>query len=210
MFSRLCGLSRRLVLIGNKKISSFGGRDLNYGGRRGVNKMLNSKAKQRGQHRKWRKLREHIYEISDRAFQNTDQAFEHFHVPSDQFIDSRQTSGKIKTAFCRVWIEETERLIRQKPEDVDFCKVVCVLCPTELWSSQIIVFYDKEYYDSFWDRSNEYQQWRKCETNRSLLAERNIKTNLPELLIRETIREEEDIFCSDLWFYGEWPTAHNR
>lgn len=171
--------------------------------------MLKSKAKQRGQHRKWRKLRERIYEISDRAFRNMDQAFEHFHVPSDQFIESCKTSGKIKTAFCRAWIEETERLIRQKPEDVDFCKVVCDLCPTELWSSQIIVFYDKEYYDSFWDRSNAYQQWCRCKTNRSLLAEHNIQTNLQELLIRETIRDEEDVFRFDLWFYGEWPTGQN-
>ena len=192
------------------KTSSSGGRDLNYGGSSGENKMLKSKAKQRGQHRKWRKLRERIYEISDRAFRDTDQAFEHFHVPSDQFIDSRKTSGKIKTAFCRAWIEETERLTRQKPIDVDFCKVVCFLCPTDLWSSQIIVFYDIDYYDSFWDRSNEYQQWCRCKTNRSLLAERNIKTNLPELLIRESIRDEEDVFYFDLWFYGEWPTAQNR
>ena len=165
----------------------------------------NSRAKERGQRRKWKKLRERIHTISDRAYLHTDQAYEHFHVPSDPFLDSPKTSGKIKTAFCREWIGATERLIERKPADIGFCKVVCDLCLPELWASQIIIFYDKAYYDSFWERNNEDQRWIRCTPSRSLLAERNIQTDLPELLIHETLRDEGELFHFDLWYYGEWP-----
>ncbi len=42
----------------------------------------------------------------------------------------------------------TERFIAGKPEELRFCKVVSILC-LELWSSQLIVFYDQDYYERF-------------------------------------------------------------
>ncbi|MBQ6569100.1 MAG: DUF3916 domain-containing protein [Clostridia bacterium] len=167
--------------------------------------MKSSRAKQRGQRRKWNKLLAYVNEISYRAYLRTEQAFEHFHVPGDGFLDSLKTSGKIKTAFCREWIRETERLIAGKPRDIGFCKVVCVLCRQELYSSQIIIFYDEEYFNGFWNRAHNGQQWVRCTDDRSLTAQRNIQTNLPELHILETLRDGDETFNFDLWFYGEWP-----
>ena len=148
--------------------------------------------------------------ISDRAFIHTDEIMEHFHVPYDPSIQSTKIHGRIKTGFCRAWIGETERLIAQKPETLSFCKIVGIIDMPYLWESQIIIFYDNDYYNNFWDRNHEIQQWTRMETKRSLLTERNIKTKLPEMLIHEVNKDEEKdgreyVTHSDLWCYGELP-----
>ena len=73
-------------------------------------------------------------------FVRTNQGYEHFHVPSDMFIESNKTSGRIKTEFCRKWLKTTEEFISQKPIDVPFCKIIAVLSVPYFWSSQIIIF----------------------------------------------------------------------
>lgn len=71
----------------------------------GEEKMLNKK-KQRGQHRKLKTMFKYIDKFT--PFTETNQSYEHFHVSSDTFIDSSRTSGKIKTKFCRKWIDDDE------------------------------------------------------------------------------------------------------
>ena len=108
--------------------------------------------KQRGQHRKFKALCNNINQIC--YFQNVDCPYEHFHVPSDPFISSPKTSGKIKTAFCKAWLAKTVEIIEHKPCNLPFCKVVAVIDERNLWNSQIIIFYDENYYDSFWLRDS--------------------------------------------------------
>lgn len=161
-----------------------------------------SNKKQRGQRRRFQALAERIHSIRDSAFADSSCSYECFPVPSSPFIQARKTDGKIKTAFCREWIRETEKIIERKPKALDFCKVVCMLSLPNLWKSQIIIFYSKEYYDSFVFRANGEQVWTLCDED-SLCAARNIATNLPECLYRETIFDENEAFHSDLWFYGD-------
>ena len=162
--------------------------------------MINKK--QRGQHRKIKKLLLNIEQITQ--FTNINDRYEHFHVPSDQFISSPKTCGKNKTAFCEAWLQKTSEIIEQKPKDISFCKVVAVIDEGNLWESQIIIFYDEDYYNSFWDRSSTGQTWLPIASDaRSFAKERNIKTSLKEKGNIEILSDEEKQRKSTLWFYGE-------
>jgi len=159
--------------------------------------------KQRGQKRKLRTLLKHIDEFE--AFQNADELFEHFHVPCAYgFINSQKTSSKVKTAFCKKWIETTERFIKQKPSKFLFCKIVSFISVSSFWDSQIIVFYDEAYYNTFWDRKTPKQFWAQIpDKNLSFARERGIQTSLKEIGYIETMKEDNYIHRDVLWYYGE-------
>lgn len=154
--------------------------------------------KVRGQRRKLKALLKAIE--NHRDFFDFEGKFNCLEVPSDPWIEKPKTYGKVKTAFCRKWIEETERLISQTPEDVGFCKVVGAIVYPELWNSQIIIFKDKEYYDSFFERKGPYQTWTRI-TYRSFAAERNITTGLQEFGFVEDLVDEDFEHRSYIWFY---------
>ena len=80
--------------------------------------------KQRGQKRKLKALLNNINQIC--PFERKDNPYEHFHVPCAPFISSPKTSGKIKTAFCKAWLNKTAEIIEQKPCDLPFRRVVFV------------------------------------------------------------------------------------
>lgn len=158
--------------------------------------------KQRGQRRKLNALIENINQFA--PFMDTNTPYEHFHVPCGQFISSSKTSAKVKTAFCKAWLQKTENLIKQKPSALPFCKVVAVIDENDLWESQIIIFYDKTYYNTFWTRNSPNQSWKPIEDHaKSFVKERNIKTELKEISYLETVLEVDFKNKSTLWFYGE-------
>ncbi len=161
------------------------------------------KKKQRGQRRKLAAMLRNIESFVPYERRNTDREYECFKVPSDMFIEYPKTSSKIKTEFCRKWLKAAERFIKQKPEDVGFCKVVAVICMPNLWCSQITIFYDEKYYSTFFDRHDPYQTWTPIQEGRSLLAERNIVSVLSERGYREVIVDEDYTYEGELWFYGE-------
>lgn len=161
-----------------------------------------NRKKQRGQYRKLNTLLKNIDSFV--PFQRTNEGFEHFHVPSSAFISSPKTYGKVKTAFCRKWLETTEKFIEQKPSELSFCKIVAVIDESDLWYSQIIIFYSKDYYDAFWKRKGpEVKLELIKDKNISFIKSRNIKTHLFEKGYREMIFEDDFCSQSTLWLYGE-------
>lgn len=160
--------------------------------------------KQRGQKRRLKVLIDNMQYFT--PFENVSWRYIKFGVPGDPFISLPKTSGKIKTEFCRAWLEKTAEIIRQKPDDIGFCKVVASINENDLWQSKITIFYDEEYYDCFWNRDVEYQTWEPIDESSvvSFVKKHNIKTSLKEKAYLETIVDEEDgNKKSMLWFYGE-------
>lgn len=158
--------------------------------------------KQRGQKRKLRVLLNNLNQIS--PFQNTDYKYEHFHVPFSQFISSPKTSGKIKTAFCKAWIDKTAEIIEHKPNCLPFCKIVAVIDEPNFGDSQIIIFYDESYYNSFWLRNSNEQTWNPISNqDKSFIQDRHIVSGLKEKGYYETIIDEDFTSKTTLWFYGD-------
>ncbi len=158
--------------------------------------------KQRGQKRKLKALCNDINQIN--PFQNMDYQYEHFHVPCSQFISSPKTSSKIKTAFCKAWLDKTAEIANKKPSELSFCKVVAVIDESDFWNSQIIIFYDKNYYKSFWLRESTEQTWKPLnKQDRSFIIERHIESNLEEKGYCEIIIDSNFTYKTILWFYGD-------
>ena len=158
--------------------------------------------KQRGQKRKLNALLNNIEQVS--PYKNTACQYECFRVPSDQFISSPKTYGRIKTQFCRAWLDKTAEIVNQKPKHLSFCKVVAVIDEFDLWNSQIIVFYDKNYYDSFWERTSGEQIWQPIsKKGKSFIKERNISSTLTEKGYVEIINDVDYSHETKLWFYGD-------
>lgn len=94
--------------------------------------------------------------------------------------------------------------MEQKPDCLSFRKVVAVIDEFDLWESQIIIFYDKNYYNSFWSRTSGEQIWEPIENQgRSFIQERHIESTLKEKCYLETIDDFEYFHKTILWFYGD-------
>ncbi len=66
---------------------------------------------------------------------------EYYHVPCGPWI----SNSKFHTLFMKEWLHKTEDIINKRPEDHRFSKVVALVVYPDVWSSQIILFYDEEY-----------------------------------------------------------------
>lgn len=161
--------------------------------------MDTTRKKQRGQNRKLRRMFVHIDKFQ--PVWNNNERYEHFHVPSDPFIESEKTTNQNKKAFYEKWLATVERLIKEKSQDIAFCKVVGMISVPDIWCSQIIIFYDQEYYSSFFKRDSSYQTWIKIK-NDSFLKCKQIQTTLKEIGYQQII-QDEDIYQNELWFYGD-------
>ena len=80
---------------------------------------------------------------------------------------------------------------------------MCAICIPYVRDSQIIIFYNQKYYETFWNRHGDYQKWFKISDGRSLMKERNIVTDLKEYGFKEILTDEDYTSVSQIWFYGE-------
>ena len=155
--------------------------------------------KQRGQNRKLKRMFDNIDKFQPDW--NNDERYEHFHVPSDPFIESEKTTNQNKKKFYEKWLATVERLMKEKPQDIVFCKIVGMISIPDVWCSEIIIFYGQEYYEAFFKRDCAYQTWIRIK-NDSFLKRKQIQTPLKEAGYQQTIRDE-DIYQNELWFYGD-------
>lgn len=167
-----------------------------------------NKKKQRGQRRKLERLIRYL-EDSTKNFPIPEDKYVHWHMPcAESFIDSIKTSRKIKTRAMQCMIDCTHHLYTIKPDTIEFCRVVCMIAYPYLWASQIIVFFNKEYFDNFFDRNSLEQSWTVI-SNKSMKGTRNLQTasNFTEVGYLEEIHNDEKIHKCELWFYGELHSA---
>lgn len=154
--------------------------------------------KQRGQKRRLNKLLRSIDEI--KPFKHTKGKFEHFHVPLSPFIEHPKTSGKIKNEFIKKWILKVEQTIKEKPEGLEFAKVVGEINIPNLWDSQLIVFYSEKHYEAFFEDEG-FDQTR-TPIAYSLKEKLGISADIAEKGFEERIDFLDEHIC-DVWFFGE-------
>lgn len=130
----------------------------------------------------------------------------HFHLPLPAtYIDSKRTSQKIKKMAVEALLKSCRSLMSNKPKG--FVKVVTIIELPILSNSQIIVFFTKDYYKNFFERNTKEQTWLRLPKKRSLFDEWNLdeKTKLPEVGYKEILNEDNEIYESELWCYGDVP-----
>lgn len=165
--------------------------------------------KQRGQKRKLAKLIEYVNKFE--TDYTSKYLYQCFRVPcSIDFINSKKTSGKVKSEFCRAWLQKTKQFIEQRPDDNKFMKIVAIISVSDLWSCQINIFYDEEYYLDFFKRNTNLEEHILI-NDKSFKKSRNISSNLREMGLKENYSwydEEILVFArEERWFYGEFPLS---
>ncbi len=166
----------------------------------GENKSTMQKKKVSGQRRKLDSLIKNIDAI-ECNYSFTEKS-ESYYVPCGRWLSMPKTSGKVKTRFCDKRLEKTEYLIKNKPVDKGFCKIVASIAIPDFWASQIEIFYDEEYYNQFFYRKGPLQAWTQID-NYSFVKERNIKCGLTEKGYTLYIEDEDETLKNEVWFYGD-------
>lgn len=138
--------------------------------------------------------------------ESKDKPFWYVHLPKNQsFIDNEQTPNYVRKQVVQALVDAAKHLLDIKPRSLKFCKVLVVPEFDNVFDSQLIVFFNEDYYNNFFDRANDYQRW-------SLLDEECYKIKrwdieIPECFtIRgylEEINENGNKYVGKLWFIGQ-------
>jgi hypothetical protein len=169
--------------------------------------MLSLKRKVRGQNRKCKLMRFHIFNETEEFPQESEvhPKFWHLHLPvAQRFIDSLSTPNKLRKYCMKILIERTIHLLKKKPKQ-GFFKVVSAISLPDLFDSQIVVFFQKEYWDNFFNRNSDFQKWIPLPSKRSLLKEINLNPpfQIFEKGYKETITDEDFEHNGEIWFIGD-------
>ena len=165
------------------------------------------KKKIRGKTRKFKEMECRLIELTSK-FPDIDLEHEcwHLHMPiSQRFIDSYKTPISLRRKYIQLIIDRVDFLINNKGVyDMEVRVVACINLPS-LWDSQIIVFWNDDYFKSFFYRNTEYQKWISLSKERDICREWNI--NLPRNMTVKAYKEEiydDDLsYEGELWFIGE-------
>lgn len=111
--------------------------------------------------------------------------------------------GSFRRELVAALLQKTEEIIADKPADLGFCKVVLAVHEQNVAWSNITLFFDKEYYRDFWNRSDiQFQKWTKV-NEPSFAKSLSLETDLNECCYLEEVKNDEDDYKQKIWFYGE-------
>jgi hypothetical protein len=131
----------------------------------------------------------------------------HLHLPVAQdFISSSKTPFGIRKICIETLLSRAEHLIKIKPITIEKTRVVVAIDIPGLWNSQIIVFSGNSYFESFFERNDQFQKWLPIIKDRNLESEWRV--HIPENLYikgfnEKIIDEEGEVYSGEIWFIGE-------
>ncbi|MEL7654330.1 MAG: DUF3916 domain-containing protein [Bacillota bacterium] len=163
------------------------------------------KKKIRGVRRKMDSLIKNIDKYTEAFPEQDGDRYWHLHLPTSQkFIDSYKTPLSVRRKCIQILIERVKHLNDIKPYGIQ-SKIVAAINLPFLWDSQIIIFFDQNYYKNFFDRNSEDQKWTLLQQNRNIKKELGLI--IPETMqVRgylEELNNEDDCYVGELWFIGE-------
>lgn len=167
------------------------------------------KRKVRGQKRKINRLKQRLHDISnffpDDSYMQHDKYY-HIHMPCQQvFIDSKNSPPNLRKECIQLLINSAYDLTKTRPDSQKKNKIVCAVNLPFIWDSQIIVFYDSNHYDQFFDRNSAYQRWSKLNSGLSIIESLNLEC--PDIFsvqgYSEEINDEDHKHKGEIWFIGE-------
>lgn len=129
-----------------------------------------------------------------------------YKLPAYQgFIDCTYQATDIRKQVCQALVDATTQLIHTKPHHLQHTKVVLLLTLPDLFYASINVFFDQDYYKSFFQRDTQYQTWSLINFEGSQASQYDliIPTNTHSKVIQETIIDEDCSYTSEIFLIGE-------
>ena len=124
---------------------------------------------------------------------------------SQDFIDSRKTPRKVKRLCIQTLLNQANHLIKMKPSDTHTYRVVVLISIENLWSSQIIIFKNDDYFHNFFNRNSEFQKWILLSNKPDFWKTWGISIypTFQRLHFQEIIYDEGAIYEKQILFVGE-------
>ena len=129
-------------------------------------------------------------------------------IPIDQgLIDEKQIKKKYRKKIAKTILKALQILMDNRTKSSGFLKIIAIINSSDLFYSELTVFFSGECYKNFWKRNSEYQKWKTLPKKKSLLKEWSITgfENLEEKGFLEKIKDENFSQENELWVYGDLP-----
>ncbi|MED2786944.1 DUF3916 domain-containing protein [Bacillus thuringiensis] len=161
----------------------------------------------RGMKRKTNTMIKRIEEHT-KTFPSTFYNDEYWYMPlpvSQAFIDSRKTSRKIKRLCIQTLLNRLNHLMKIKPSDTHTYRVVALISIENLWSSQIIVFKNDDYFHHFFNRNSKFQKWILLSNEIDFWEtwEISVLPTFQTLHFQEIIYNADECYEKEILFIGE-------
>ncbi|MEM9506849.1 MAG: DUF3916 domain-containing protein [Cyanobacteria bacterium P01_E01_bin.35] len=75
----------------------------------------------------------------------------------DILVNPPKTTRKIQARCLNSLIQAANYLIEARPLELSFARVTLLITYPGMFSSEICIFFDPNYFDSFFNRTNDYQ-----------------------------------------------------
>ncbi|PFD31234.1 group-specific protein [Bacillus cereus] len=161
----------------------------------------------RGMKRRTETMIQRIEEYTS-TFPSTFYNNEYWYIPlpvSQAFIDSRKTPKKVKRLCIETLLNQANHLMKIKPNDTNTYRVVVLVSIENLWSSQIIVFKNDDYFHNFFNRNSEFEKWTLLSNEIDFWETWGISIchTFQTLHFQEIIHHEDECYEKEIWFIGE-------
>lgn len=161
---------------------------------------MNKKRKIRGKKRRLKTLVRRIAQVG-RRFPEPHRAssFWHFHLPlHEDFLD--RLSMKYKRLSAQMLMDVAHQLACN-PKRSSQARVVVALTWPQLRNSQIIVFFDQEYFETFFERNMREKLRAPLQPSLAQQIRLSIPNTWNEQGVLAKSDDEDECFSRELWFY---------
>lgn len=161
----------------------------------------------RGIRRKYTNMKTSIIE-STSTFPEITSKYWHLHLPTSySFMNSPNLPDNLKIQCMQLLIDRAWRLYKLN-KDKENHRVVIAITPEDLWSSQIIIFKDDDYFANFFSRNDNYEVWQPISKEEFHFEQYlSIPDEFSLIGYKEIIYDDGRMFAptyiSDIWFIGK-------
>ena len=125
----------------------------------------------------------------------------------DRLVEPPTTNHEIQACCAQALLRAAKHLFEAKPEGYDQAVVSALITYPDMFSSEICVFFDRGYFDSFFDRNSEWQSLSAI-PDRKLSNSLSLEVPSPFIQSGYLYRTKDEWEGEVTTYEGEWWSFH--
>jgi hypothetical protein len=120
----------------------------------------------------------------------------------DRLVNTPTTTKNIQAHCLKAILKATAYIEKAKPKKLNNSIVTVLVTYPDMFSSEICIFFNEEYFRTFFERNNETEKLIQL-SGKSLAQdlEVDIPANFKEIGFQFTVKDDSDIFNEEWWSY---------
>ncbi|MEL6927743.1 MAG: DUF3916 domain-containing protein [Cyanobacteria bacterium J06600_6] len=108
--------------------------------------------------------------------EHADQKYWNYKIPVfDILVRPPRTTRKIQAHCAQALIKAASNLLEARPLKLSSAKVTVLITYPDMFGSEVCIFFDLDYFDSFFYRQSEYETLTQLDNKLSLATQLNLK-----------------------------------